>query len=382
MAGTPRLSPEQWAATRRRWEGCDAPGFDWIAPEVAAAFGIPVTRQGVSVRAKRDGWKKGGNPSKPLAVVAQQAKPGASQRAAVAQQATTAVAAPIQGQIASREVAEETGLTPAEEEFALGIGKGLNQSDAYRSAFPKSVKWKPETVHEAASRLAAKHKVNARVQDLLTEAATKNGADITLVLKQYLSRLNADPRELTEVRVAPCRYCYGSSRRYQFTDGEMEDEHDRHEDKRLAKLDAGGADIGDFNEKGGGGYTVLKEPSPECPSCGGAGSSRVVLKDSRTFSPAALALFGGVKQTKEGIEVKLTDRVDVLGHVARHVGFFEADKDPAVSISMTVTELDAIYADAMEASKAGQRFAMGRMKRIAAKVPSRPIDADEVGDVG
>ena len=94
MAGTPRLSPEQWAATRRRWEGCDAPGFDWLAPEVVAAFGIPVTRQGVSVRAKRDGWKKGGKPSKPLAVVAQQAKPGVAQRAVVAQQAAQVVDLP------------------------------------------------------------------------------------------------------------------------------------------------------------------------------------------------------------------------------------------------------------------------------------------------
>ena len=69
MAASPRLTPEQWAIARRRWEGCDLPGFDWLVPEVVAAFEIPVTRQGLSVRAKRDGWTKGGEPSQPLAEV-------------------------------------------------------------------------------------------------------------------------------------------------------------------------------------------------------------------------------------------------------------------------------------------------------------------------
>lgn len=86
MPGAPRLTPEQWAATRRRWEGCSLPGFDWLVPEVVAAFSVPVTRQGLSVRAKRETWKKGGKPSKPLAVVAQQDKPAVAQRALVAQQ--------------------------------------------------------------------------------------------------------------------------------------------------------------------------------------------------------------------------------------------------------------------------------------------------------
>jgi hypothetical protein len=86
MADTRRLTAEQWARARLRWEGSDLPGFDWLVPELAAAFGVTMTRQGVSVRAKRDGWKKGGEPSKPLVDVAQHGKADVAQRAVVAQQ--------------------------------------------------------------------------------------------------------------------------------------------------------------------------------------------------------------------------------------------------------------------------------------------------------
>jgi hypothetical protein len=88
MAG-PKLTPEQWAVVRRRWEGCERAGFDWLPDEIMAAFaGVEVTRQGVSVRAKREAWAKGGKPSSPLAVVPGVARSGkgVAQQKRVAQQ--------------------------------------------------------------------------------------------------------------------------------------------------------------------------------------------------------------------------------------------------------------------------------------------------------
>jgi len=68
MARPSKLTPEKWALVRRRWEGCDRPGFDWLAKELHAAYpGVNVSRQGVSVRAAREGWEKGGEKSEPLA---------------------------------------------------------------------------------------------------------------------------------------------------------------------------------------------------------------------------------------------------------------------------------------------------------------------------
>lgn len=65
-----RLTAQEWALARRRWEGCQGDGFDWLTREMQAAFSVAVTRQAVAAMAKRKGWVKGGMPSAPLAVVA------------------------------------------------------------------------------------------------------------------------------------------------------------------------------------------------------------------------------------------------------------------------------------------------------------------------
>lgn len=65
------LTAEEWAAARRRWEGCQADGFDWLRREVVVAFDIQVSRQGIAKAAAKGAWAKGGEPSAPLAVVAQ-----------------------------------------------------------------------------------------------------------------------------------------------------------------------------------------------------------------------------------------------------------------------------------------------------------------------
>lgn len=59
-----------------------------------------------------------------------------------------------------------TGLTPREEAFAQEIAKGLDQAEAFRVTHPHSLKWKPESVWQRASRMAASVKVEARVRQL------------------------------------------------------------------------------------------------------------------------------------------------------------------------------------------------------------------------
>lgn len=89
MARPNALTPDQWTLVRRRWEGSDRLGFDWLAKEIATAFqGVTISRQGVSVRAAREGWEKGGPASEALtAPVAQQTALVAQQTPGVAQHA-------------------------------------------------------------------------------------------------------------------------------------------------------------------------------------------------------------------------------------------------------------------------------------------------------
>ncbi|NHK97479.1 terminase small subunit [Rubrivivax benzoatilyticus] len=258
-------------------------------------------------------------------------------------------------------------LPPREEAFATLLAKGRNQTDAYLEVFPRSRTWKRKTVWTRAHELASSAQIRERVHYLMAAAAKANEVDVALVLKEYLTRLRADPRELTEIRVSACRYCWGAGHRRQFTDGELEDARARHDDLRAACVAAGKDDPGEFDERGGGGYSRALKPNADCPTCGGDGEARVRLRDSETYSEGAIALFGGVKETKEGIEVKLADRDHALMQLARHVNFFEQDNARDLNLTVDVAELDAFYDEAMRKSREAGERARARGRAIAAE---------------
>lgn len=86
-------------------------------------------------------------------------------------------------------------MTPQQEAFAVALAQGLNQAEAYRTAYPKSRKWADTSLWPEASRLAAEPKVRARVDQLKRQAAEAN--ELTVV--EHLRTLN-DLRE--EARTA------------------------------------------------------------------------------------------------------------------------------------------------------------------------------------
>lgn len=62
-------------------------------------------------------------------------------------------------------------LTAKQEEFAKAIVEGMNQADAYRSAY-SCKNMSDKTIWEAASRLTADSKVSARIKELRDQIAT------------------------------------------------------------------------------------------------------------------------------------------------------------------------------------------------------------------
>ncbi len=75
-------------------------------------------------------------------------------------------------------------LTGPRETFAAGLAQGLSQAEAYRKAYPKSEKWKDETVWKRASELAANGEVLGRVQELLQKAAAANEVTVERVIRE------------------------------------------------------------------------------------------------------------------------------------------------------------------------------------------------------
>ena len=86
----------------------------------------------------------------------------------------------------------EHGLTPQQERFAMLVAGGSNFSDAYRQAYPRSVKWLAKTVNECASGLMNNHKIHTRVSTLQKMAAEKAGLKAEDVLRQLSMLISSD----------------------------------------------------------------------------------------------------------------------------------------------------------------------------------------------
>jgi phage terminase small subunit len=87
----------------------------------------------------------------------------------------------------------ENGLTPLQEVFAQTMVIGnVSQSDAYRHAYPKSATWKPDTVHQAASRLMSHSKIRARIAFLQKKSAETVGLEASKVLEEVRRLAHSD----------------------------------------------------------------------------------------------------------------------------------------------------------------------------------------------
>lgn len=64
-------------------------------------------------------------------------------------------------------------LTHQQEAFAQAVASGKSQSDAYRIAYPKSLKWQPDTVWKRASEMMADGNVSGRVAAIKAELAER-----------------------------------------------------------------------------------------------------------------------------------------------------------------------------------------------------------------
>lgn len=213
--------------------------------------------------------------------------------------------------------------TPKEQRFIDEYLIDLNGTQAaVRSGYSAS----------SARQIASENLSKPYIQHAIAEArrAQQQRTQITAdrVVQEIANVALADARELVEVRTGCCRCCYGEGHKYQRTVGEMNRDREDWVEK--------GGNPAEFDEAGGIGFNPLLLPKEGCPICGGDGMARTVLKDTRTLSPQAAALYAGAKQTKEGIEIKMHSKVEALEKLAKHLGLYAEDNrqrtDPLASL--------------------------------------------------
>lgn len=217
-----------------------------------------------------------------------------------------------------------TPMTPKQERFVEEYLIDLNATQAaIRAGYSK------RSAYSIGEENLRKPVVRGAVQEAIKARRERTRADQDRIVRELESVFMADPNELVEFRRTCCRYCWGKDNRYQRTVGEMERDREAH-DKLLGdpKPSAGaqrqreGQLEGqrEFDEKGGTGWNPTKAPNADCQECFGEGVGDVFIKDTRRLSPAAHALYAGVKRTRDSIEVKMHDKHAFGIALMRHYG--------------------------------------------------------------
>lgn len=195
-------------------------------------------------------------------------------------------------------------------------------------------------------RLLANPLVQDRISLLKSRALSRCEIYGDAILRTWAALAGADPAELQYAFRVNCRRCWGIEHQHQFTDAEHQLALRNHLREQLRLPEA---ERREFDDLGGPGFMPFRDPmrGPDwvereratwpvgrpfdalatsdrsCPACGGYGELKVVLRDTRSLSPAGRLLFDGYKVHPGGqVEIRMRDRFRAEENLARFAGLF------------------------------------------------------------
>lgn len=214
-------------------------------------------------------------------------------------------------------------LTDKQEAFAVALVETGNMSLAYRRAYSVGIMTKANTIWKNAQIVANMPHVAARVH-ALQEARAAGMVFSKQTLANFLwRRILADRGQLINHRRTCCRCCHGDGNAYQWKD---EMEYATACAQAVAQMTAMPTADGGF------GYDPHREPNPECSqgNCLGDGIGKTVIQDTRNLTGDAALIYEGVKETAQGIEVKVADRATDAGLLMKLLGWSTSDLEGAL----------------------------------------------------
>lgn len=206
-----------------------------------------------------------------------------------------------------------------------------------------------------ASRLLSTEKVRDAVAMQLSIRAKRLGIDADEVIRIWVTIVNLDYNEFSQLRRVCCPYCWGEGHARQYTPSGLQEAIQKHARERARRKKADAADdIGEFPEYTDAWYDKRKAPHEDCPECHGRGVEEVFFNDTRNLSPAARLAYCGIKVGKEGIEVLTLSKEKMLENLARALGLFK-EKEAEVNINLVSgDELYRVYDERMRSARARQ----------------------------
>ncbi len=227
---------------------------------------------------------------------------------------------------------ESGPLTPKQAAFLHALREPTSPtynepSASYRAVYSVKADASDASVAVQASKLMASPKIRAILQGATEQAVQAVVFDRVEVMRQLVDLANADPTAVVMHRRICCRHCHGITHKYQWRNHEEYWEavaaamqRNAMRDKRRAKVrnpDDIEPDEDLPNDEGGYGWRRPAKPHPDCPECFGEGEADVFIPDFDTLSPRDRRLIAGVKQTKDGMEVKMRDQDGALTTIAQ-----------------------------------------------------------------
>jgi phage terminase small subunit len=231
---------------------------------------------------------------------------------------TPAPSEPIQGEV----IVGKT-LTNKEEAFAIAVVETGNMSLAYRRAYEVGLMTRPNTIWHNAQDIANRPHVAARIRAIQEAAAAQVVFSKQRLAEFFWRRITADRGQLINHRRTCCRYCHGTGNMYQWKD-EVE----------YAAAAVGAVARGEAVPEcdGGFGFDPHRHPNRECAhtNCLGDGIGKTVIQDTMTLAGDAALIYEGVKETAQGIEVKVADRNADAAILMKLLGWSTSDLEGAL----------------------------------------------------
>lgn len=188
---------------------------------------------------------------------------------------------------------DDFGISEQQGIFAELVAAGKNLVEAYRLA---DYQGEGNAAYVNASRLLRNAKVYRAIRWLRDKRQRRLALTEDEIIHQLSAIASADPNEISQIRRVNCRYCWGRNHKYQWRD--MDEYHGA-----LENDPEGGKP-----EYGGIGFFESAVPNPECPRCGGEGIPGIYFADTTLIDGPARWLIAGVRQTMNGLEVKIASQ--------------------------------------------------------------------------
>lgn len=186
-------------------------------------------------------------------------------------------------------------------EAALAAGYGGKNRDRRSAA-------------RVAHNLLKREDVKAHLAEAMAARSARTEITADKVAQRLWSIATADPNELMQYRRNACRYCHGIGHAFQWVDeAEWQAACQRAEKRHQPKPD----------NAGGYGFSEHGDINLHCPRCNGEGAGQAFFADTRRLKGPARLLYAGVKEGRDGMEMKTHDQMAAMRDLCKLLGFIK-----------------------------------------------------------